>query len=941
MISVGNRVSVRGQNGTVRYVGSTDFAPGEWIGVELDTPNGKNNGSVNNKAYFECAEHHGVFVRASMVDPPDSELSLHRVIDRLQAKLRSATHDIKEYRQTIAAHEKELQHARTLESQVEMLSTDKDFLVQKNGELEGALKKVTEDYEALKKDVAALQEELDVNRQLEDAIKSLAVDNVSASDFQLIVSRNAQLESTIAGLEALVAEANTNKGAAERLEVAEATIQSLQGQLEAALDLDKIVSHLTAENEQLLAQVAELRKSVAELSELHELDKSLEHSQAEVEQKLKSDISQLSKVIQDDKMLISDLERKNKYLENKFSEYRTTSNRNSSITLAPDYYSDDDTLTNIHTELELLKLEVRKHKLASFADRLSLRVSQAKLDLLHRFDPLALSLSTNLKNGYRVLYEINLNMAYTTIILDTITTLSRTETHQLSNFISVRLQFNHLNVLLQALAHLWEFNYATKHYVTVMPSLRTVLSELNNNLLVSLAHVKEADLDSVPTPSYIGNFVAEVLDLLKLEFVSDTYLVIFQNVSLFKVYVSNIHHESVENVNLLRLMSTYINRYYVATSDTDDLINELHAKVGGLLEEANAVVANLTNLLRQLNEVCEHSKDITISIKTSLNFHEPSVAFRDLNKILRKIEVETYTIHDDDDAVNAELLKEIFEFDFDVESWGTLDTISQAFRRSQRFLDCTYESYEKQAQSIYDLVANPPTPASLDEPDTKSERLVESQHNDLHAKLQEKDQKIQDLQLNVRLLEKNMASSDAKSKEYVAKMKKELAQLRTEYEGLKKSYDHVIKANKDLELEIQHILKSHQLLETSQLVGKFADLQSEKKFTEEMALVEEVLLLRKILNNRYSQYNPPTDDLRWLDQLIIPNMPPAPQSARDFKQSGEKIRALAQETQPVRIQGQGGWRPRANLPKYINTLIEEKKRQYQHERNALVLSSFN
>eukprot|EP01083_Nonionella_stella_P282853 962606_1 len=66
---IGDRVKLaRGKTGLVKFIGETEFAKGEVIGLQLDTwtPAG-HNGTVRNKKYFEAADGRGYFTRRSSI----------------------------------------------------------------------------------------------------------------------------------------------------------------------------------------------------------------------------------------------------------------------------------------------------------------------------------------------------------------------------------------------------------------------------------------------------------------------------------------------------------------------------------------------------------------------------------------------------------------------------------------------------------------------------------------------------------------------------------------------------------------------------------------------------------------------------------------------------------------------------------------------------------
>ncbi|KAJ6248184.1 guanine nucleotide exchange factor [Anaeramoeba flamelloides] len=161
---------------TIKYIGTTHFADGVWVGLELSTPSGKHGGTLNGINYFNCKPKHGIFVRESYLET--SGRTTTTLMDYLSQVSQFENENL---RTTMYCHYKSL----------DFIIEDRDNLEKEISQLEEQLKQINEN---------SYQETIDINQENEIKYLSQMLEQVN-SEIQYTEEEIKSLDTNLDSLE--------------------------------------------------------------------------------------------------------------------------------------------------------------------------------------------------------------------------------------------------------------------------------------------------------------------------------------------------------------------------------------------------------------------------------------------------------------------------------------------------------------------------------------------------------------------------------------------------------------------------------------------------------------------------------------------------------------------------------------------------------------------
>lgn len=836
IIKIGQKVHVRDQSGVVRFCGGTQFADGEWVGVELDSSPGRNDGSVNGIKYFTCLKEgqYGVFVRPTLVTLPETPLKpatrdVESLVDRLQQKLKATLSDVESYRRkleamgtSIAAKDAKIED---LEASLETSAVDIEYLTAQNESLERTLRELQDSYSLLKKEYDLACEELNINRQLEEEALAQAPSDLDPNEVAKLISQNKKLGETLNTLQkssvANQAELSEKNRAFKSIESefqrlkssynatkdalgkSEQAIKELQLQLETVSSLDELVEHLSSQNEILQEKVNELNVSVQELNEMHEIDNALLLDSKETEESLRNEITNLKKSINSFLKTTDELSANNSTLKRELDKYRHNVGLD----------RDDQFLPETPT---LDENQYFRTLLAS--------AKSSRKDLVNDVVPVSLRLQIN------TLLQVSDAIAESQALLDLF---------EMSLFKVKRITHE----VKKALANLALLDISLKFNIIGDEQLAQISSNVEiarSELDFIKVKLSESDTECINTTSVLSS-LSEAKTLEEP---------IMKNHAAQRWTLLLISLEVDYSIQLIR---------FIEAVSAGRVCKEL----ANIYESLKSIKDSINHLTAQLD--ANDRKEIE---KPLINYTDDTFA---INEKLWEVGIRILGIQEGAMDDKGDNILETLD-DFFGSFQGDLISAQSMFKSLEGQLSDKVYSFE-------DILQENILSHSKSEGVTIHEDAIEQS-----SAMIVKTKKIRELELSIAILEQNMTSANQKSATETSAYKKAIFDLKRDYSELEKRYKVLVEENRNLEKQAREYLNLEALNMAGQQTKYFEDLASKKSYTEEVALVEEISFLRKMIREGPS-LTPvdDRDDITWLKQPIYssPQRPKVPQCITD------------------------------------------------------------
>lgn len=835
-IRVGQRVMVKDQPGTVRFFGLTRFADGEWVGVELDAPAGRNDGSVNDVRYFTCSKEGqcGVFVRPALAKTSDGSnpggmRNVEALIDRLQQKLKRTLTELETQRGTVEQLETSIASKdakiENLESTVESAAVDLEYINAQKESLENSLKEVQSSYSKLKEEYEFVSEELNLTRQLEEEALAQAPSDLDTNEVARLISQNKRLGEELASLKLtsskdvvdldergralniLESEFASLKSSytstKEALRQSEETIKTLQLQLESISSLEDLIEHLTTQNDMLSEKVNELTTTIQEINELHEIDVALLSASKESESKLQSEVSGLTKSMETLQKTIDGLAENNENLKRKLNKYVSREHHSEELqtfTKDSSYFKENDLKENDHIKTLLAYAKSSRGKIVGEIIPASLR-QQVQL-LLEVMD-------TSAETQALLDFMDGASFGVQKIILG----LNRAKGHLL--YVEIILRYNVLDdeELSQLKAYVANAREEVEYIKSKYTESDTECID-SSNVLSSLSNIRIFDGQSMNT--FASQYRASIF----------------------------VQSEANFTLQLIRFLET------VSTGKRIEHLAKVYKSVKSILETVDLLLLNFTN-----NEHKELDKPVFVY---SEHFFMVNSSLWPV--CLQVMEIRDGAMIDQNEQITKTLNEFLQKYDSIIlEAEAKLKQLeAQLHGKSVSFLP------EKQEDIFCKTSA-----AKFEGLSERGSPIADSRMN-----------KVKELELNISILEQNLSVTGEKLAAALKDSSRTIAGLKDAYKELEVRYNNLIEENHMLEKQAREYLD----LEVHNIVGQqtkyYKDLAAQKKYTEESMLFEEISLLRRMIREGPSPMSiNEGDDILWLLQPIF-NSPQQPRVPR-------------------------------------------------------------